>query len=115
MEEQQPDEQEVKTEAVAEIEKTEISQPESKVNTIMTIGADVPRPGQNTTVSTVSLQTSTAPSSMPSPKTKVLVKYPDKWKKDKLLKDGETYSVAPETAAAFVQMGIATVVKEDKS
>jgi hypothetical protein len=47
-----------------------------------------------------------------SPLVKVLIKYPPDWKKDKFFKDGDIVEVSPESAATFVEKGIATMHDE---
>lgn len=112
--EQTPDEQ-LQTEAVAEVQKDEISRTESTVRTLVTFGTDSALPGQNMTVSAVSVRTSTAAAQAPAKVVKVLIGYPDKWKRPKHLVNGQTYTVSPETADQFIKEGFATLVKEDQS
>lgn len=117
--EQAPEEKEKENagpNVVTTLEKEEISEPESKVNTVMTIGSDEPVPGQNTTVSTVSLVSPASVGRHSSAGTvAVKIAYPKGWKKDKHFKDGDIKEVAPETADQFIKAGYASVVEKDKS
>jgi hypothetical protein len=68
--------------------------------------------GHNLTVSKVEVNVPAHVVTPGSPLVKVLIKYPDEWKKDKFFKDGDIKEVSPETAATFVEIGIATMVEE---
>jgi len=114
MEDQKLDD-EVKVETAGEVQKQELSQTESTVTKIMTVGGDEPRPGQNTTISTVSLRTSTAQEQPAAKTVRVHIEYPKNWKRPKHLTDGQTYVVSPESAEQFVKEGFATLIKETKS
>lgn len=103
------------TTVVGELERTELSQTESKPNIIMTIGDGSPQPGHNMTVMAAGLTSaSNAGQHAPSPRVKVVIKYPGTWKKEKHFKDGDTREIAPETAAQFVQLGFAIIVAPEK-
>lgn len=104
-----------KTEVITELEKSEVSQPESKSTVIMTVGDGSSQPGQNMTETTVALVS--PPSSgqhAPSPRVKIKISYPKGYKKEKHFFDGDVKEVAPETADQFIQAGIATIVEEVK-
>lgn len=66
--------------------------------------------GRNLTTTTVIMTSPAATVTPGSPLVKVLIKYPADWKKDKFFKDGDVKEVSPETAATFVEIGIATMV-----
>lgn len=66
--------------------------------------------GHNLTSSTVVVNMPVPTVTPGSPLVKVLVKYPTDWKKDKFFKDGDIAEVSPESAATFVEIGIATMV-----
>lgn len=69
--------------------------------------------GHNLTVSRVEINVP-APAVTPgSSLVKVRIKYPDDWKRDKFFKDGDIKEVSPETAATFVEIGIATIVNSN--
>jgi hypothetical protein len=68
--------------------------------------------GHNLTTSTVVINSPAATVTPGSPLVKVLIKYPSDWKKDKFFKDGDIKEVSPETAATFVEIGIATMVDQ---
>ena len=70
--------------------------------------------GHNLTVSKVEINMPTATVTPGSPLVKVLIKYPADWKKDKFFKDGDIKEVSPETAATFVEIGIATMVDAEE-
>lgn len=72
--------------------------------------------GHNLITSTVVVTSPAATVTPGSPLVKVLIKYPADWKKDKFFKDGDIKEVSPETAATFVEIGIATMFNpEDAS
>lgn len=102
--------------AIAELEKTDISNTGSNSNTIMTVGDGSAQPGHNLTTMTVQL---TSPASAgqhdPSPRVKIKIEYPKGWKGSKHFKDGDIKEVAPETANQFIHQGIASVVDQDKA
>lgn len=102
-------------EKVAELVRTEVSKVESKTNHIMTVGDGSAQPGHNLVEMTVGF---TSPASAgqhkPSPRVKVKIEYPKGWKGIKHLPDGAVREVAPETAEQFVQLGIASIVNQDK-
>lgn len=105
-----------KDESVGELEKEEVSQSKSAVNTIMMVGGDEPQAGHNVTVSTVSMiSAATDGQHAPSERVKVLIEYPKNWKKQRHFKDGDVKEIAPETADQFIKAGFATLVKEDNS
>lgn len=68
--------------------------------------------GHNLTTSTVVVTSPASTITPGSPLVKVLIKYPDDWKKDKFFKDGDIKEVSPETAATFVEIGIATMINK---
>jgi hypothetical protein len=68
--------------------------------------------GHNLITSTVVVTSPAATVTPGSPLVKVLIKYPADWKKDKFFKDGDVKEVSPETAATFVEIGIATMADE---
>ena len=70
--------------------------------------------GHNLTTTTVVMTSPAATVTPGSPLVKVLIKYPADWKKDKFFKDGDIKEVSPETAATFVEIGIATIVDGDE-
>lgn len=78
--------------------------------TLMTIGSDEPLPGHNTTLHSVSI--AMAQETPEQKRAKVQIKYPDNWKKEKFLKDGDIKHVAPETAAEFVRQKIGTIIQD---
>lgn len=103
------------TSSIGELEKTEVSQTESKPNVIMTVGDGSPQPGHNMTVMTAGLTSAPhAGQHAPSARVTVKIKYPGNWKKEKHFRDGDIKEIAPETADQFVQMGFATIVEAEK-
>ena len=70
--------------------------------------------GHNLTTSTVLVVSPAATVTPGSPLVKVQIKYPADWKKDKFFKDGDVKEVSPETAATFVEIGIASMADEAK-
>lgn len=63
--------------------------------------------GHNLTTSRVEFISPAHAVTAGSPLVKVIIKYPTDWKKDKFFKDGDVKDVSPETAATFVEIGIA--------
>lgn len=70
--------------------------------------------GHNLTVSTVEINMPAPTAAAGSPLVKVLIKYPADWKKEKFFKDGDIKEVSPETAATFVEIGIATMADAEE-
>lgn len=98
---------------VAELEKEEISQPESAPTVIMTVGDGSAQPGHTLVEMGVTLvSSSTAGQHIPSERVKVKIEYPKNWKKDRHMKDGDIKDVSPEVAAQFVALGIASIVEQ---
>lgn len=109
------DEQE-QTETVAELEKTDVSATGSRSTVIMTVGDGSAQPDHNTVVMTTGFTSSaSAGQHEPSARVKVKIEYPKGWKGAKHFVDGSIREVAPETAAQFVQIGIASIVKQEES
>lgn len=98
---------------IAELEKTEISMPDNKSNTIMTVGDGSAQPGHNLTTMRVQL---TSPASAgqhePSPRVKVKIQYPKGFKGTKHFVDESIREVALETAEQFVAAGIASIIEK---
>lgn len=115
-EEEKPDQTEgAEVEKVAELEKTEVSNTESKGNVLMTVGDGSTQPGHNMEAMTVGLTSSaSAGQHSPSPRVKVKIEFPKGWKGSNHFVDGSIREVAPETAKQFVQLGIASIVNQDK-
>lgn len=81
---------------------------------IMTIGED--RPGHNLVQASVGI-ISPATARQQQPDTNLVlvkIKYPDKYGKQKLYKDGFETEVSRESANQFVAAGIATIIERDK-
>lgn len=105
------------TKSVADLtlDKEEVSRTESQVTTLMTVGDDSPRPGQNTVSATVSVvSAATAGQHVSDGVVYVLIKYPAGWKKDRHFKDGDIKETSAESAAHFVKAGFATIVEKPK-
>lgn len=102
-------------EVVTELEKEQVSKTESKTNVIMTVGDGSAVPGQNMTAMTVAVTSSaSAGQHKPSPRVRIKIEYPKGWKGVKHFADGSIRDVAPETADQFIQLGMASIVKQDK-
>jgi len=69
--------------------------------------------GHNLTTSRVEINMPAYNVSSDTSLVKVLIKYPIDWKKDKFFKDGDIKEVSPETAATFMEIGIATLFNPD--
>lgn len=102
--------EEIEKTKVAELEKEEVSQTESKPTIIMTVGDGSTQPGHNMVeIGVAMVSSATAGQHSPSPRVKVKIEYPKGWKKDKHFKDGDIKDIAPEIADQFVALGIASI------
>lgn len=63
------------------------------------------------TVTTHIISSSATPPQEDKRMVKVLIKYPEEYKRKKYFKDGQVVSASPETAAEFVKRGIATMTE----
>jgi len=81
------------------------------VTKIMTIGEQAD--GHNMVISSVGFVTeTTAPVDLHPGLVKVLIEYPADWNKQRFFNDGEEKFMSQESADQFVELGIATIVKE---
>jgi hypothetical protein len=95
-------------------EKTELSENGGSSTVIMTIGEE--RPGHNLVQATAGIISPATAGQQPADPNlvKISILYPKSWKKEKFFKDGDVKEVSKEGAEAFVNMGIATLVEQDK-
>jgi hypothetical protein len=83
---------------------------------IMTVGSNENRAGHNLVeYSTTFISASIAGVAPTSDTVKVIILYPDKYKKQKYFKNGDVKEVSKEVAEQFIGMGIASLLTNEQS